>query len=97
RLLHSLISEKIESFRIEYLIEGIFSGFILSEILYINIPEIQTSQIYFGKFLFAFFGGMISGILYSVIERITSSLGILITGSDIQGDQYKEKSKNTEE
>ncbi|XKW96753.1 hypothetical protein R8G64_15255 [Tenacibaculum maritimum] len=40
---------------------------------------------------------MISGILYSVIERITSSLGILITGSDIQGDQYKEKSKNTEE
>ncbi|MFL0069744.1 hypothetical protein V2605_13540 [Tenacibaculum maritimum] len=97
RLFHSLISEKIESFRIEYLIEGIFSGFILSEILYINIPEIQTSQIYFGKFLFAFFGGMISGILYSVIERITSSLGILITGSDIQGDQYKEKSKNTEE
>ncbi|WP_028887663.1 hypothetical protein [Tenacibaculum ovolyticum] len=96
RLLHSLISEKIKFFRVEYLIEGIFSGFILSEILYINIPEIQTSKIYFGKFLFAFFGGMISGILYSVIERITSSLGILITGSDIQEDQYKEKNKDTQ-
>lgn len=96
RLLHSLIIEKVEFFRMEYLIEGIFSGFILSEILYINIPEIQTSQIHFGKFLFAFFGGMISGILYSIIERITSSLGVLITGSDIEKEQFKDKEKNKE-
>ncbi|WP_435264124.1 hypothetical protein [Tenacibaculum sp. nBUS_03] len=87
RLLHSLISEKMKFFRVEYLIEGIFSGFILSEILYLNIPEIQTSNTHFGKFLFAFFGGMVSGILYSLIERITSSLGVLITGSNIEEEK----------